>query len=217
LWWASYPARIVRRCRWPKISIGVGDLGPGGEHEPFRTGVRARASGRNLHGLDAGVGQDRVKRRGELSGRVADQEPEACGAITQIHQKVAGLLHWPQPARVRGDPGDVHVAAAGLGDEQAVHALEGHRAVHMKEAGGEHRRCLGGQELPPSRAGAPFRRRGIFRALRTRRIVDAPTRWPGLSSSPWIRWYPQPRFSVASRSISAAISALTGGRPVRFG
>jgi hypothetical protein len=38
-----------------------------------------------------------------------------------------------------------------------------------------------------------------------------------LSSSPWIRWYPQPWFSVASRSISAAISVLTGGRPVRFG
>ena len=57
----------------------------------------------------------------------------------------------------------------------------------------------------------------IFSALRTRRIVDALTRWPSLSSSPWIRWYPQPLFSVASRSISAAISALTGGLPVRFG
>jgi hypothetical protein len=34
-----------------------------------------------------------------------------------------------------------------------------------------------------------------------------------LSSSPWIRWYPQPWFSAASRSISAVISALTGGRP----
>jgi hypothetical protein len=58
---------------------------------------------------------------------------------------------------------------------------------------------------------------GIFRALRTRRIVDALTRWPSLSSSPWIRWYPQALFSAASRSISAAISALIGGRPVRFG
>jgi hypothetical protein len=27
--------------------------------------------------------------------------------------------------------------------------------------------------------------------------------------------YPQPWFSAASRSINAAISALTGGRPVR--
>ena len=32
---------------------------------------------------------------------------------------------------------------------------------------------------------------GIFRALRIRRIVDALTRWPSLSSSPWIRWDPQ--------------------------
>ena len=55
---------------------------------------------------------------------------------------------------------------------------------------------------------------GIRSALRTRRIVDALTRWPSLSSSPWIRWYPQPVFSVASRSMSAAISALIGGRPV---
>jgi hypothetical protein len=54
----------------------------------------------------------------------------------------------------------------------------------------------------------------IRSALRTRRIVDALTRWPSLSSSPWMRWYPQLLFSVASRSISAAISALTGGRPV---
>jgi hypothetical protein len=38
---------------------------------------------------------------------------------------------------------------------------------------------------------------------------------PSFSSSPWIRWYPQLSFSVASRSISAAISALTGGRPAR--
>jgi hypothetical protein len=28
---------------------------------------------------------------------------------------------------------------------------------------------------------------------------------------------PQPLFPVANRSISAVISALTGGRPVRFG
>ena len=33
---------------------------------------------------------------------------------------------------------------------------------------------------------------GIFGALRTRRIVDALTRWPSLSSSPWICWSPQP-------------------------
>jgi hypothetical protein len=44
----------------------VGDLGPGCEDEPFGVGVRPRAPGRNLHGLDAGAGQDRVERFGEL-------------------------------------------------------------------------------------------------------------------------------------------------------
>ena len=58
---------------------------------------------------------------------------------------------------------------------------------------------------------------GIFNALRARRIVEPLTRSPTLSSSPWIRWYPQPWFSVANRSISAAISVLTLGRPVRLG
>jgi hypothetical protein len=58
---------------------------------------------------------------------------------------------------------------------------------------------------------------GIRSALRTRRIVDALARWPSLSSSPWIRWYPQLLFSVARGSISAVSSALTGGRPVRLG
>jgi hypothetical protein len=58
---------------------------------------------------------------------------------------------------------------------------------------------------------------GIFRAWRIRRMVDALTRWPSLRSSPWILLYPQSLFSVASRSISAATSALAGGRPVRFG
>jgi hypothetical protein len=65
--------------------------------------------------------------------------------------------------------------------------------------------------------GAPFRRRGIRSARRTRRTVDALTRWPSLSSSPWIRWYPQPWFSVAGRPMSAVISVLTGGRPLRCG
>jgi len=43
------------------------------------------------------------------------------------------------------------------------------------------------------------------------------TWWPSLCSSPWMRLYPQPLFSVASRSISSMTSALTGGRPARSG
>jgi hypothetical protein len=39
----------------------IGDLRPGGEDEPFRVGVRAGTSGRDLHGLDTGTGQDRIE------------------------------------------------------------------------------------------------------------------------------------------------------------
>jgi hypothetical protein len=51
----------------PRVSFAggqhrVGDLGPGGEHEPFRTGIRTRAAGRDLYRFDAGAGQDSVRR-----------------------------------------------------------------------------------------------------------------------------------------------------------
>ena len=54
----------------------VGDLGPGGEHEPFGIGVCPGASGRDLDRFDTSAGQDRVERRAELSGPVTNQEPE---------------------------------------------------------------------------------------------------------------------------------------------
>jgi hypothetical protein len=189
----------------------VGDLSPGGEHEPFRVSVRARASGRDLRRLDTSVGQDCVKRHGELPGPVTDQEPEVCGAITQIYQKVADLLHCPRSVRAGGDPEDVHVTAADLHDEQAVQALESHRAVHVEEVGGQHGRCLSAQELPPGRVGLPFRRGGN---PADRRCADPVAELEQLALNPLVS---QLRFSVASCSISLAIWALTGGRPVRFG
>jgi len=39
------------------------------------------------------------------------------GAITEIHQEVADLLHGPGTVRVGGDSEDVHVAGANLHDE----------------------------------------------------------------------------------------------------
>jgi hypothetical protein len=78
----------------------VCDLCPYGEHEPLGISVRARASGRDLHGPDAGVGQDRVEGVGELAGAVADQEPEVGGAVAEVHQEVADLPRRPRPVRV---------------------------------------------------------------------------------------------------------------------
>src|SRR5260221_2678747 len=58
------------------------------DHELADRGCRGRSSGtppvRIVHSLDARAGQDRVSRCGALPGAVADQEPEAGGAVTEI-------------------------------------------------------------------------------------------------------------------------------------
>ena len=137
----------------------VGHLRPGGEPKRFGISVDPRATGRDLHRFDARAREDRVERCGELPGPVADQEPEVRGPVTEVHQEIPDLLRGPRRVRVRGDPQDVHVAVADLHHEQAVQALEGHRAVHVKEVDGKHRRGLRAEELPPARIGAPPRSR----------------------------------------------------------
>jgi hypothetical protein len=66
-------------------------------------------------------------------------------------------------------------------------AAQRDRAVDVAEVDGQHRGGLGAQELPPAGVGVPRRSWRIPWCLRIRRIVEAPTRWPTLSSSPWIR------------------------------
>jgi hypothetical protein len=82
-----------------------------------------------------------------------------------LRRQVADLLHGPRTIWVPRDAEDVHVTAADLHDEQAVQPLLGHRAVHVEEVGGEHRGCLGVQELPPGRVGVPLRCRGDLQGL----------------------------------------------------
>jgi len=142
----------------------VGDLGPGGEHEPFGISVRARTPGRNLYGFDAGAGQDRVKGCSELPGTVADEELEVRSVVAEVHQQIADLLGGPWPVRVRGDPEDMNVAVADFDDEEAVQAPEGH-AVHVEEVDGEHRGGLRVQELAPGRVGVPLGCRGYLQSL----------------------------------------------------
>ena len=64
-------------------------------------------------------------------------------SITRL--RICCVAHGP--VWVRGDPEDVDETGADLNHEQAVQAPHGHRAVHVEEIGGEHRRCLGVQEL----------------------------------------------------------------------
>jgi hypothetical protein len=164
--------------------------------------------------LASAISKESVK----LPGPVADQGPEVRSAITEIHQEVPGLLRGPRSVRVRGDPEDMHVAGTDLDHEQAVQTAECYRAVHVEEIGREHRRGLGVQELAPRRVGVALRHRGNPQGPEDpadRGGADPVAEPEQLALDPLV--YPRLLFSVARRSMSAAISALTGGRPVRFG
>ena len=52
---------------------------------------RPRTARRDLHHLDTHVRQDRIERRRELPGPIADEEPEPRDVSAEIHHEVPGL------------------------------------------------------------------------------------------------------------------------------
>ena len=211
LWRASYSAGTSRRCGSPRISI-----------RPV-TCVRAVRTNRSASAFARGLRGGIFTASMPAPARTAPEDSVNCPArsrtrnrtsaarMTEVHQGIADLPGGPRPIRVGGHPWDVHVAAAGSDHEQPVQAPERLRAVRVKDTGGEHRRGLSApdcrQVASVCRSGAA----GVLSSLRIRRIVDPPARRPSLRSSPWVRRYPRPWFSVPSRSMSAVITALTGG------
>ena len=78
---------------------------------------------------------------------------------------------------------------ADLDHEEAVQAPEGHRAVDVGEAGGEHRRGLRVQELPPRGAGVLLGRRGDrqrFEDPADRRCADPVAEFEQLALDPLV-------------------------------
>jgi hypothetical protein len=73
----------------------VGEFGSGGQDEAFGVAVRPGTSGWDLDGVDAAAGKDGVEGGGELAGAVGDEEPEAGGAVAEIHEQVAERLRCP--------------------------------------------------------------------------------------------------------------------------
>ena len=115
---------------------------------------------------------------------------------------------------VRGHAENMDVTDAHPRYEEDVDAAQGDRAVDMEEV-------VRGMVGLPACAGTPATvgwlccgAGGICSRFRTRRTsADALTQMPRPSSSSWTRRRPQPGFSRAICSISAASSASTGTRP----
>ena len=116
----------------------VGQLGADGQYEAFGEAVRPRAPRRDLDHLDTDIGRHGVERCGELSGTIADEEPEPPEVLAEVHHEVAGLLGGPGPVGMRGYPEDVQGAVADLEGEQDVEASQRERAVDVEEVDREH-------------------------------------------------------------------------------
>src|SRR5436305_11807628 len=82
---------------FPEDQHPAGEFGADGQHEALCEAVRARALGRDLDYLDTGVLQYGVERVRELSGAVANKEPEPADVFAEVHHEVAGLLRGPRP------------------------------------------------------------------------------------------------------------------------
>jgi hypothetical protein len=160
----------------------VGDLGPGREHEPFRIGVRARAPGWDLHGLDADASQERVEGRGELPGPVPDQDRKSAARSPRSIKRlrIRCVVHGP----------------SGFAVTPRICTYRESISITRKQD----RRCRLTEQSSWKKSAASIvaacaRRKfrhvvsvlrwgagAIFSALRTRRMVDALTRRPCTAS-----------------------------------
>jgi hypothetical protein len=78
---------------FPEDQHPVGEFGADGQDEAFGVAVRPWTAGRELHDVDACIDQHGVERRGELSGPIADEEPEleaTCSPISMTRLRAVG-------------------------------------------------------------------------------------------------------------------------------
>src|SRR3954447_13941662 len=213
---AAYVASTCCRCRSPKISIR--------SVTSVRTVNTKRSAKQFARGHRGGILTTRCprlpgprRRRCELPGAVADEEPELGDMLAEVHDEVTGLLGGPGPVRMFGDAQNVQVAVADLEGNQHVDPPQRERAVDVEEVDREHAGGLGAQELPPAGIGMTQRRWWDPAALEDppdHRRADAVAELEQLALQPHIApaW-----FSRAIRTTKATRTSSTGGRPVRLG
>src|SRR5215472_4201205 len=91
-----------------------------------------------------------------LASPVTDQELEAGGLITEVHQQVAGLLGHPRAGGVGGDARQVDAPGGVFDEEHGMRAAQEH-GIDVEEASRQDRMGRGGQKRTPCLA-TPVRR-----------------------------------------------------------
>ncbi len=125
-------AEGVAEMSWAGDEEAVGALAPRAGDPPLADRVRARRLDGCPDNPHAGCGEDGVERAGVLGIAVPDQEPQAVSPLTEVHERVPGLLHCPGGGRVGGDAGQVHAPMVVLDDEQHVEPAQ-EDGVDMEE------------------------------------------------------------------------------------
>jgi hypothetical protein len=133
----------------------VGALAPGAGDPPLADRIRTRCLDRRGDDPYVGRGEDRVERVGVLGISVSDQELQAVGPLTGVHEDVPGLLDRPRGGGMGGDAGQVDAATVVLDAEQHVEPAQ-EDGVDVEEIDGGDGLGLGGEELFPG-AGCALR------------------------------------------------------------
>ena len=139
----TYSRSTLSRWRGPRDQHVVEAFPAQGSDEAFCDRVRPGCPDRGADDADVGAYEDGVERGGELTVPVADQELQPAGAITEVHQQVAGLLGDPGAGGVGGDPRDVCTATVVLDHDEDVEAAQEH-GVDVGEVDREDRMGLRG-------------------------------------------------------------------------
>jgi hypothetical protein len=120
---------------------------------PFAVGVHPRSPWRDLQGLDAVGGEDRVEGAGVLRVSVTDQEAQRVDPYVQFDGQISRLLHGPGRRWMRGYAGEVQAAGAVFEEHQRVHPAQVDQ-VDVDEVAGDDALGWCGEELAPGRAAA---------------------------------------------------------------
>jgi len=215
LWWRSKWRRQCRR--WRSFQISVRSRSSWRQvctHRPMIEFRRGDPYPGEL-GPDAGVGEDPVEQGGELRVPVTDQVLDGRACLVQVHREVPSGLGYPGRGRMRGGAEDTDPAGGVFDDGEDVLTLPGQVIVSMKSTARS--ACAWLRRRSAEEVVDRWGAGSTPSTLRISQTVEVATLIPRVGSSPWMRRYPQDRFSRARRRTRVRTERTVGGRPRRFG